>query len=211
VSAGSAAIRLIVADDHAIVREGLLALLATAPDIVCVSVAADGAEAIEQVGQHLPDVVLMDLAMPGVDGVRATRTIAERHPRVQVIILTSYGDETRIRAALDAGARGYLLKHVGPDELLDAVRVAHRGGVPLDPRAGRALLEMGRRPGPALTPRESEVLGLVAQGLTNRRIGRQLGISERTVKAHLTRIMAGIGVTDRVQAALWARDHLPVA
>lgn len=204
-------IRLVVADDHAVVREGLLALIATAADIECVGAAADGAEAIELVGHRRPDVVLMDLAMPGTDGVHATRVITERHPDVRVVVLTSFGEESRIRAALDAGAHGYLLKHVEPDDLLDAVRVAHRGGVPLDPRAGRVLLDMRRRPGAELTRRETEVLRLVATGLANKQVGRALGISERTVKAHLTRIMQCIGVTDRVQAALWARDHLPVA
>ncbi len=202
-------IRLIVADDHAIVREGLVALLATADDIACVATADDGAAAVRLVERHRPHVVLMDLAMPGTDGVAATRAITERYPDVRIVVLTSFGDESRILAALDAGACGYLLKHVGPDELLDAVRAAHTGGAPLDPRAGRVLLDRRRRPGSTLTPREREVLRLVADGLANKQVGHRLGISERTVKAHLTRIMQCLGVSDRVRAAIWAREHLP--
>lgn len=202
-------IRVLVVDDHAVVREGLLALLATAGDLACVGTAADGATAVALVDRDPPDVVLMDLVMPGTDGVGATRQIVARHPDTAVVVLSSAGDETRIRAALSAGACGYLLKHVGPDELLDAVRAAHRGESPLDPRAGRVLLDMRRRPEQELTPREVDVLRLVAQGLANKQVGRRLGITERTVKTHLTRVMQRIGVTDRVQAALWARDHLP--
>lgn len=202
-------IRLIVADDHAIVREGLVALLSTADDVACVATADDGAAAVRLVEQHRPHVVLMDLAMPGTDGVAATRAITGHHPEVRVVVLTSFGDESRILAALDAGACGYLLKHVGPDELLDAVRAAHTGGAPLDPRAGRVLLDLRRRAGPILTAREQQVLRLVAEGLANKQIGHRLGISERTVKAHLTRIMQELGVSDRVRAALWAREHLP--
>jgi DNA-binding NarL/FixJ family response regulator len=204
-------IRTLVVDDHAIVREGLECLLDSAADITCVGRAAGGAEAVEMVAELLPDVVLMDLAMPGVDGVEATRTITARHPDVRVVVLTSLGEESRIRAALAAGARGYLLKHVSPDELLDAVRAAHAGDAPLDPRAGRVLLELRRRPEQELTPRELDVLRLVAEGLANKQIARRLGISERTVKAHLTRVMSCLGVTDRVQAALWAHDSLPPA
>jgi DNA-binding NarL/FixJ family response regulator len=204
-------IRTLVVDDHAIVREGLQSLLASSDDIECVAAAADGAAALELVGTHRPDVVLMDLAMPGVDGVEATRMITAGFPGVRVVVLTSMGDESRIRAALNAGARGYLLKHVTPEELLDAIRAAHLGDAPLDPRAGRVLLDLRRRPDQELTPRELDVLWLVADGLANKQIARRLGIAERTVKAHLTSIMQCIGVTDRVHAALWARDNLPPA
>jgi DNA-binding NarL/FixJ family response regulator len=202
-------IRTVVVDDHAVVRQGLQALLDSADDIACVGMAADGAEAVGLVGTLLPDVVLMDLAMPVLDGVAATRAITARHPGVRVVVLTSLGDESRIRAALAAGARGYLLKHVSSEELLDAIRAAHAGDAPLDPRAGRVLLDLRRRPERELTPRELEVLRLVADGLANKQIARRLGISERTVKAHLTSIMQRVGVTDRVQAALWAHDTLP--
>jgi DNA-binding NarL/FixJ family response regulator len=129
-----------------------------------------------------------------------------------VVVLTSFGDEARIVEALNAGAQGYLLKHIDPDDLISAVRAADAGDAPLDPRAGRVLIEQrrSRRPGgEELTRRETEVLSLVGQGLANKQIARRLGIGERTVKAHLTSIFQRVGVTDRVQAALWAREHLP--
>ena len=203
-------IRLLIADDHAIVRQGLERLFATAEDVALVGMAADGESAVRLVAAYQPDVVLMDLSMPGTDGVEATRRISAEHPDVRVVVLTSFGDESRIHDALDAGAVGYLLKHTQPDDLIEAVRSAHAGGVPLDPRAGRVLLEM-RRHRPAatdLSPRESEVLLLVSQGLANKQIARRLEIRERTVKAHLTNVFQRIGVADRVQAALWARDNL---
>lgn len=206
-------IRVVVADDHGVVRAGLEQLLATAADIEVVGVAADGAEAVALVAAQAPDLVLMDLAMPEVDGVEATRRISAAHPEVQVVVLTSFSDQQRIVDALDAGAAGYVLKHADPDELLDAVRAAHAGGAPLDPKAARVLLDR-QRSGPAapaspLSGREEEVLRLVAAGHPNKIIARRLGIAERTVKAHLTNVFQRIGVTDRTQAALWARDHLP--
>lgn len=203
------AIRVLVADDHTIVREGLRALIEGEPGMECVGLAVDGAEAVTMTEVLSPDVVLMDLTMPVVDGVAATRAITARFPDVRVVVLTSFGDESRIRAALAAGARGYLLKHLTPDELLGAIRAAHDGDAPLDPRAGRVLLDQRRRPEDELTPRELDVLRLVARGLANKQIARQLGISERTVKTHLTRVMHCVGVTDRVQAALWAVATLP--
>nr|WP_211176625.1 response regulator transcription factor [Pseudonocardia acidicola] len=199
-----------VVDDHAIVRQGLEQLLGTADDIELVGTAGDGEQACALAGELRPDVVLMDLAMPVVDGVRATARITTELPAARVVVLTSYGDESRIMDALDAGAQGYLLKHTDPDALLDGIRAAHTGGAPLDPRAGRVLLDRRHR-APAsreLTQRESEVLTLVAEGLANKQIARRLGITERTVKAHLTNAFQGIGVSDRVQAALWAREHL---
>ena len=206
-------IRVVVADDHGVVRAGLEQLLATAADIEVVGVAADGAEAVALVAAHAPDLVLMDLAMPGVDGVEATRRISAAHPEVQVVVLTSFSDQQRIVDALDAGAAGYVLKHADPDELLDAVRAAHAGGAPLDPKAARVLLDRQRTgaaaPASPLSGREEEVLRLVAAGHPNKIIARRLGIAERTVKAHLTNVFQRIGVTDRTQAALWARDHLP--
>ncbi|MET0325997.1 MAG: response regulator transcription factor [Ilumatobacteraceae bacterium] len=199
-----------VVDDHAIVRQGLERLIATADDLELVGMAADGAVAVDLAREHRPDVVLMDLSMAGLDGVEATRQIVAENPDVRVVVLTSFGEEQRISDALHAGAQGYLLKHIDPDDLLAAIRSAHAGDVPLDPRAGRVLLDQRRRQGRAddLTPREVEVLQLVGQGMANKQIARRLGIGERTVKAHLTSVFQRLGVSDRVQAALWAREHL---
>jgi DNA-binding NarL/FixJ family response regulator len=207
-------IRVLIADDHQVVRSGLEQLLATASDIELVGMAVDGADAVAQVQDLRPDIVLMDLSMPGTDGIEATRAITASEPATQVVVLTSFSDKQRILDALDAGAAGYVLKHAEPDELLDAVRAAHEGGAPLDPKAARVLLDRQRSSSasPAkMSEREAEVLRLVASGLANKAIARQLGIAERTVKAHLTSIFQRIGVTDRTQAALWARDHLPEA
>jgi DNA-binding NarL/FixJ family response regulator len=205
-------IRVLIADDHQVVRSGLERLLATADDIELVGMASDGAEAIALAAELRPDIVLMDLSMPEVDGVEATRRVTAADPAVQVVVLTSFSDRQRILDALDAGAAGYLLKHAGPDELLDGIRAAHEGGAPLDPKAARVVLDR-QRAGTAtpakMSDREVEVLRLVAAGLANKHIARQLGIAERTVKAHLTNVFQRIGVTDRTQAALWARDHLP--
>ncbi|MGI8646066.1 MAG: response regulator [Nocardioides sp.] len=201
----SATIRVVVVDDHAVVRGGLEQLLAGSDGIEVVGSAADGAEAVEMVRRTRPDVVLMDLQMPGVDGVTATRAITDEE-LADVLVLTSFSDSERIVAALDAGAVGYLLKDADPDEVLAGIRAVHRGESPIHPRAARQLL--GARtsgPGPvSLTPREAEVIELVRQGLANKQIARRLGISERTVKAHLTSVFATIGVTDRTRAALWA-------
>jgi DNA-binding NarL/FixJ family response regulator len=203
-------IRVLVVDDHVIVRSGLEQLLATADDIEIVATAADGEAALASVAEHDPDVVLMDLSMPGMDGVEATRRITSEHPGRRVLVLTSYSDRSRIMDALAAGADGYLLKHAEPDEIVAAIRSIHEGGSPLDPKAARVLLE-ARRAGEtstALTDREVEVLRLVQAGLSNKQIGRKLGIRERTVKAHLTRIFQRLGVADRTQAALWASRNL---
>jgi DNA-binding NarL/FixJ family response regulator len=207
-------IRVLIADDHQVVRSGLEQLLGTAHDIELVAMAADGDEAVALVAELAPDIVLMDLSMPGTDGVAATRAITASATSTQVVVLTSFSDKQRILDALDAGAAGYVLKHAEPDELLDAIRAAHEGGSPLDPKAARVLLDRQRASSatPAkMSEREEEVLRLVASGLANKAIARQLGIAERTVKAHLTSIFQRIGVTDRTQAALWARDHLPEA
>lgn len=200
-------IRVLVVDDHAVVRQGLAQLLGSADDVEVVGSAGDGEEAVELVASAVPDVVLMDLSMPGVDGVEATRRIGDG---ARVVVLTSFADERRIVDALDAGACGYILKDATPDEVLAAVRAAAAGDVPLDPKAARVLLERRRVGGPArrLSDREREVLALVAQGLANKQIARRLSITERTVKAHLTNIFQQLGVTDRTQAALWAKDNL---
>ncbi len=203
-------IRVVLVDDHAVVRAGLAQLIAGAGDIEVVGTASDGAEALRVVREHRPDVVLMDLQMPGTDGVQATRDLHDQGLEAQVLVLTSFSDADRIVAALDAGAVGYLLKDAEADEVLDGVRAVARGESPLHPRAARALLRSRSESpaGPAgnggLTDREHEVLSLVRAGLANKQIARRLGISERTVKAHLTSIFQRLGVTDRTQAALWA-------
>jgi DNA-binding NarL/FixJ family response regulator len=203
-------IRVIVADDHAIVRQGLERLISTTDDIELVGTAASGDEAVLMVADLSPDVILMDLSMPEGDGVEATRRIVAAGSQTRVVVLTSFGEESRIIDALNAGAQGYLLKHIEPEKLLESIRSAAAGDAPLDPRAGRVLLDQRRavsQPADSLTGREREVLALVGQGLANKQIARRLGISERTVKAHLTSVFQRIGVSDRVQAALWLRER----
>jgi DNA-binding NarL/FixJ family response regulator len=201
-------IRVLLADDHGLVRDGLGRLLASVPDIEVVAVAADGAEAIRLAQEHRPDVILMDLRMPGMDGSEATRRLLEEDPATQVVILTSFSERDEILSALDAGAIGYLLKDAEPDEVIRGVRAAAHGESPLAPKAARELLgSRSSAPASQLTDREREVLRLVTRGLPNKLIARELGISEKTVKAHLTAIFQRIGVADRVQAAMWARDH----
>jgi DNA-binding NarL/FixJ family response regulator len=207
-------IRVVIADDHAIVRQGLAGLLEGVDDLSVVGLAADGEEAVALVREHRPDVVLMDLQMPGVDGVDATRTIVEEALGTEVLVLTSFSDHARILAAIDAGAVGYLLKDADPAELIDGVRAVARGESPLDPRAARHLLRPRSAPSDQpvdhpvdLSPRETQVLRLVVEGLLNKQIAQRLGISERTVKAHLTSIFQRTGVADRTQAALWAQRH----
>src|SRR6185369_11029650 len=200
---------VVVVDDHAVVRGGLTQLLAGVADLSVVGTAADGAEALDVVRRTRPDVVLMDLQMPGVDGVSATRAIVAEG-LADVLVLTSYSDAERIVGALDAGALGYLLKDAEPDEVLRGIRAVARGESPINPRAARELLGARHTTSTAaadLTPRETEVLELVRQGLANKQIARRLGISERTVKAHLTSAFQRIGVVDRTQAALWAERN----
>jgi DNA-binding NarL/FixJ family response regulator len=202
-------IRVLLADDHGLVRAGLQELLAAAPDIEVVGAAAGGLEAVELAARERPDVVLMDLSMPGLDGIAATRRIQEESPASEVVILTSFSDRERITDALDAGAVGYLLKDADPGELLRGVRAAAVGESPLSPKAARQLLVSRRREaapaGTALTEREREILRLLADGHPNKVIARTLGISEKTVKNHVSRIFQAIGVTDRTQAALWVQ------
>jgi DNA-binding NarL/FixJ family response regulator len=206
-------IRVLLCDDHAVVREGLARLLESTDGIEVVGSAADGEQGVAAAVQLHPDVILMDLAMPNLDGVGATRRISTEAPNAQVVVLTSFSDSARIHEALDAGARGYLLKDAEATEVVRAIRAAARGEAPLDPRVARAVLARGTSPGAmdGMTAREREVLGLLGTGLANKAIARNLGISEATVKAHLTRIFRQIGVTDRTQAAIWAREHrIPV-
>ncbi|MGL4744790.1 MAG: response regulator [Dermatophilaceae bacterium] len=202
-------IRVLVADDHRLVRSGVRTVLESEPDITVVAEAADGAEAAESAAGTGPDVVLMDLSMPGVDGVEGTRGVLDRCPDARVLVLTSFSDRDRVREVLAAGAIGYVLKDSDPVDLVAAVRQAAAGQVPIDPRVAGALLPGGDTPSAGLSPREMEVLRLVAQGLANKQVARALGITERTVKAHLGRVFREIGVLDRTSAALWARDHLP--
>ncbi len=202
-------IRVLLADDHPVVRRGVAELLGAADDIEVVGAAVDGEEAVALAAEHRPDVVLMDISMPRLDGIEATRGVLSAWPDAKVVALTSFDDRERILAALDAGAVGYLLKDAEPEELLRGVRAAARGDSPLDPKAARALLSARSQPvvETGLTAREHEVLELVAEGLANKAIARRMGISEKTVKAHLTSVFVRIRVTDRTQAALWARDH----
>ena len=203
-------IRVVIVDDHAMVRSGLIQLLTGADDIEVVGAAGNGEEALPLVTETQPDVVLMDLQMPVVDGVQATRDIVAVAGHAQVVVLTSFSDAERIVAALDAGAVGYLLKDAEPHELIEGIRAVVRGESPIHPRAARQLLTArATRPAvrPQLTSREVEVLQLVRRGLSNREIARRLGISERTVKTHLTSVYQRIGVLDRTQAALWAEHH----
>ena len=202
-------IRVAIVDDHAVVRRGLQELLDAEDDIEVVGTAADGADAAGLL-THEPDVILMDLSMPGVDGIEATRRVLAESPDTHVVVLTSFVDKRRIMAALEAGAAGYILKDADATEVSAAVRAAASGGSPLDPKVARVVLDESRRPTSTtdLSPRELEVLELVEQGLANKQIARRLGIAERTVKAHLTAVFQAIGVSDRTGAALWARENL---
>ncbi|CAN5382260.1 response regulator transcription factor [soil metagenome] len=202
-------IKVMLVDDHQLVRAGLAALIESADDMVVCGQAPDGQEALFVAAATLPDVVLMDLSMPVMDGVQATHMLLVDRPETRVVVLTSFSDKKRVDDALRAGAVGYLLKDCEPAELLAAVRSADLGHAPIDPRVARALLPNASSAGPELSPREREVLLLVREGLANKQIGRRMGISERTVKAHLGSVFRRIDVTDRTSAALWARDHLP--
>jgi len=203
-------IRLLLAEDHPVVRAGLERLLGNEGDIELVGAAADGAEAVDLAGELRPDVVLMDLSMPVMGGIEATQRIVAAHEgAVSVVVLTSFADREQVIEALDAGASGYLLKDAEPEELVRGIRAAARGEAPLAPRAAREVLAARSEPRPdaELSVREREVLVLVARGLPNKRIARELAISEKTVKAHLTSVFQRIGVTDRTQAALWAQRN----
>lgn len=207
-------IRVMLVDDHGVVRRGMQAYLAMLDDMQVVGEAADGRQALEELGQleeggTLPDVVLMDLVMPNMDGIAATSAIKERWPAVEVVALTSFIEEEKVQAALQAGAAGYLLKDAEADEVARAIRAAHRGEVHLDPAVAKRLMESLRTTKAQemvepLTDREREVLVLVARGETNKAIGRQLGISERTARTHVSNILGKLGLASRTQAALYA-------
>jgi DNA-binding NarL/FixJ family response regulator len=200
---------VLVCDDHVLVREGLRRLLEGQEGIDVIADAADGIACVEAAARLRPDVVLMDLVMPRVDGVEATRRILSALPDAKVVVLTSFADQARILDAIDAGAVGYLLKDAPADQVIGGIRAAARGDAFLDPRAARAVMTRHSARGPALemTNREREVLSLLAAGLSNKVIARRLEIAEGTVKAHLTSIYRQIGVDSRSQAALWARER----
>ncbi len=202
-------IRVLIADDHGVIRDGLGRLIDALEDIELVGVAADGEDAVARCRESSPDVVLMDLEMPRLDGIEATRQITAEHPATAVLVLTSFSDRPRILGALEAGACGYLLKDAASAEVADGIRAAARGESPLDPRAARTVLDARAEPDPleALSDRERQVLALLVEGLPNKLIARRLEITEKTVKSHLTSVFRQIGVTDRTQAALWAERH----
>ena len=202
-------IRVLVVDDQRLVREGLTALLELADDLALVGVAEDGAQAVDLVAERQPDVVLMDLRMPGMDGVEATRRIRRDHPDVEVVVLTTHADDDSVLAALRAGARGYLTKDAGMAEIARAVAAADAGQALLDPHVQAQLLQgltAADRPAP-LTDRETEVLALIADGLSNAEIATRLVVSEATVKTHINRIFAKTAARDRAQAVRWAYQH----
>jgi DNA-binding NarL/FixJ family response regulator len=205
----SSSISVLLVDDHPVVRSGLSGLLAAQADLDVVGEASDGAEAVAKAGDLAPAVILMDISMPGVDGIEATRQLLEGGYDGAVVMLTSFADKGRVTEALKAGAIGYLLKDCAPEEVVAAIRSAADGHVPLDPRVASALLpDREPRPGAGLSVREREVLDLVSEGLANKQIAHRLGITERTVKVHVGNVFRRIGVADRTSAALWARDNL---
>ena len=205
-----APIRVLITDDHAIVRKGLAMLLATERDMKVVGEAQDGQEAVEKAGPLKPDVVLMDLVMPRMDGIEATRKITEAHPEVKVLVLTSFAADDKVFPAVKAGALGYLLKDSSPEDLVEAIRRVHRGEPSLEPDIARKVLQELSQPGKAkptgdpLTERELEVLRLIAQGLSNKEIASRLFISEWTVRTHVSNVLSKLHLASRTQAALYA-------
>jgi DNA-binding NarL/FixJ family response regulator len=199
-------ISVLLADDHGVIRDGLGRLIGALEDVEVVGTASDGAEAVDRAKQLEPDVILMDLDMPRMDGIEATKRIISEQPGANVLVLTAFSDRARILGALEAGACGYLLKDAASEDVAEGIRAAARGESPLDPRAARTVLSARAEPDPlaGLSEREKEVLDLLVEGLPNKLIARRLEISEKTVKSHLTRIFRELDVTDRTQAALWA-------
>jgi NarL family two-component system response regulator LiaR len=203
-------IRVLITDDHGIVRKGLTVLLATEKDIKVVGEAQDGLEAVEKAGSLKPDVVLMDLVMPKMDGIEATRRITETHPKVKILVLTSFAADDKVFPAVKAGALGYLLKDSSPEELLEAIRRVHRGEPSLEPAIARKVLQEISHPGKEkptadpLTERELEVLRLIAQGLSNKEIAAKIFVAEWTVRTHVSNILGKLHLASRTQAALYA-------
>lgn len=201
-------IRVLIADDHHVVRAGLEQLLGAVEDMELVGAARNGREALELAAASAPDVVLMDLSMPELDGTQTTRELLRVNPDIRVVVLTSFSDRERILEALGAGAIGYLLKDTEPEDLIRGIRAAERGESPLDPKAASTVLrERVHGVTLDLTDREQEVLRLLSAGMPNKVIASRLNITEKTVKAHLTNVYQRIGVADRTQAALWAQRH----
>lgn len=225
-------IRLLLADDHAMVRKGLQVFLATQPDLTLVGEASNGQEALDLAAALLPDVILMDLNMPVLNGMETTKRLKLTHPDIKVIVLTSFSDQDHVLPAIRAGARGYLLKDIEPEELVNAIRRVNQGQVELHPDAAGQLMNMlattsqetmtdmasgetspsitGSAEGSMLrdlTRRELEVLGLIARGMSNRDIGSTLHITEKTVKTHVSHLLDKLGLSDRTQAALFAVKH----
>ena len=207
-------IRVLVVDDHEVVRRGLLAFLDGEPDIEVVGAVGGGAQALDLVASmdsegRAPDVIVMDLQMAPIDGIESTRRIRTLHTDIEVVALTSFGEEGRVHAALEAGASGYVLKDSDADDVAAAVRAAHRGELQIDPAVARSLMSSLHRPRDRdpiseLTPRELDVLRLVAAGEPNKQIATELAISERTARTHVSRILRKLGLSSRTQAALWA-------
>jgi NarL family two-component system response regulator LiaR len=206
-------IRVIIADDHPVVRHGLGVLLRNQPDLHVVGEAADGQETLEMAGRLAPDVILMDLVMPGVDGIEATRKILEERPQVGILVLTSYGSDSKLFPALDAGALGFMMKDAGGDELVEAIRQVSRGQPAFSPAVTRRLLREfsdnsnGDAPGDPLTQREVEVLREIAHGLSNEEIAEKLFISPATVRTHVGNIFGKLNLARRTQAVLYALKH----
>ncbi|HEY0072329.1 MAG TPA: response regulator transcription factor [Chloroflexia bacterium] len=206
---GSEKIAVVLVDDHAIVRQGLRTYLELQPDIEVVGEASDGREAVGVVRDTVPDIVLMDLVMPNSDGVEATRAITGMAPSTRVIVLTSFSEDEKVFASIKAGAQGYLMKDVLPQDLVKAIRTVYRGEAQLDPEIARKLMQEFTNPQPQaprhdLTERELEVLTLIAHGKTNRDISEVLVLSEKTVKTHVSNILQKLHLSDRTQAAVYA-------
>jgi two-component system, NarL family, response regulator LiaR len=211
-SSASPPIRVLIVDDHGVVREGLRAYLELEPDIQVVGEARDGQEGVQRAQELQPDVVLMDLMMPRMDGVEATAAIKEQQPETHVIVLTSFVDDDRVVPAIKAGATSYLLKDVAASDLARAIRGARAGQAQLHPEVARRLMQQVTTPRKVeaitqLTDREAEVLRLLAEGRSNKEIARSLVVSERTVKGHVSNILGKLGLQDRTQAALYAVRH----
>ncbi len=204
-------VKVLIADDHHVVRRGLLFFLKTQKDIEVVGEAANGQEAVEMADQLLPDIVLMDLVMPEMDGIQATQKIKEQHPEIIVLMLTSFSDRDHVVPAMEAGAAGYQLKDIEPDELVESIRSLMRGENTLHPKATTELLKGPSAPAThllnPLTPREKEVLAELTKGKSNREIASSLFVTEKTVKTHISNIFTKLEVQDRTQAALYAVKH----